>query len=61
MNMDKCPKCGRYTLEPSMSEGSIKCYNRECRFEKSTNVGEYMQQHNDLPRLAKALQFNGYS
>ena len=58
--MDKCPKCGVWTLELSMGEGSLKCYNAECDYEKRVDVHNYLREHSDLSRLAKILPLNGY-
>jgi hypothetical protein len=58
--MDKCPKCKQWTLELSISESALKCYNMECDYENHVNVDEYLEKHNALPLLARSLTLNGY-
>jgi len=58
--MEKCPKCGRYTLELSSVERVLKCYNMECGHEEKVNVDEYLKEHDDLLQLVESLRLNGY-
>jgi len=58
--MEKCPKCGRYTLELSSLERVLKCYNMECRHEERVNVDQYLRDHDHLSLLAESLRMNGY-
>jgi hypothetical protein len=58
--VDKCPKCGQWTLELSIIESTVKCYNMACRYEESADVDKYLEEHNSLPLLAESLRLNGY-
>ena len=58
--MEKCPRCGRWTLELSSVEGALMCYNMKCRHEEQVNVEKYLKEHDDLLLLAQSLTLNGY-
>lgn len=58
--MEKCPRCGRWTLELSTIERALKCYSMECHYERTVNVDQYLKEHNDLPLLVESLRLNGY-
>jgi len=59
--MDKCPKCGGWTLEYSHERGGVvRCYNwPDCNYEKPKDWDEWCSEHNDLPKLVEALKLRG--
>jgi len=58
--MEKCPKCGHWTLELSFNEKLLKCYMIGCDYQKTIDVDSYLQQQNVLPLLIESLRLNGY-
>jgi len=58
--MEKCPKCGRWTVELDLVRGALICHRFECDYEKHVDVDKYISQHDVLPILAKSLPLNGY-
>jgi len=59
--MEKCPKCGRWTLALDIRRNVLSCHNIECNYESPVDVDEYLENHNVLPKLAISLKLNGYS
>lgn len=62
VEMKECPKCHRWTLELSISERALKCYNVDCGYvnNKPIDVDEYLDKNNALHYLVKSLTLNGY-
>jgi hypothetical protein len=58
--MDKCPRCGRWTLALDIRRKTVSCHDIECNYEKPVNVDEYLENHNVLPKLVASLKLNGY-
>jgi len=58
--MEKCPKCGRWTLALNIRRKVLSCHNVECGYEEIVNVDEYLDNHNILPKLVASLKLNGY-
>lgn len=59
--MEKCPKCGRWTLALDIRRKVLSCHDIECNYESSVNIDEYLDNHNVLPKLVASLKLNGYS
>lgn len=58
--MEKCPKCGHWTLKFDMIREIVVCYRPECNYEQPVDVNKYLHEHDVLPKLAKSLELNGY-
>ena len=53
--MEKCPKCGHWSLELDLVNKVLKCYWPNCGYQKSINVNKYLEKNNMLPKLAKSI------
>ena len=58
--MEKCPKCGQWTLALNIRRKVLSCHSTECGYEETVNVDEYLENHNVLPKLVASLKLNGY-
>lgn len=58
--MEKCPKCGYWTLKFDMIREIVVCCRPECNYEQPVDVNKYLCEHDVLPKLAKSLELNGH-
>jgi len=58
--VEKCPKCGHWTVDLNVRRGTLMCHRNECDYEASVDVSQYLDKNNVLPRLEKTLKLNGY-
>lgn len=57
--MEKCPRCGHWTLALNSRRGVLTCRRVSCKHEELVNVDKYLEKSNVLPRLAESLKLNG--
>ena len=57
--MEKCPKCGEWTVALNSRRELLVCRNIHCDYEKSVNVTQYLRSNNILPKLVESLSMNG--
>jgi len=58
--MQKCPKCGNWTLKFDPMRQTLACYKPGCDYEEPVKIDEYFAEHDMLPKLAKSLELNGH-
>ena len=56
--MEKCPKCGHWTLSFSLVKRNAFCYN--CNYEEKIDYEKYREKNDLMPKLLKSLELNGY-
>jgi hypothetical protein len=54
--MEKCPKCGQWTLALNTQQGVMACRRVECQFEQKIDVNQYLIADNILPKLSMSLR-----
>ena len=52
--MDKCPKCGHWSLSFNSIQGNVVCFN--CKHEQTVNVKEYQEKNDLMPKLLQSLE-----
>lgn len=52
--MDKCPKCGHYTLNFNPIQGNLFCHH--CNYEEKIDVKKYREKNDLMPKLLKSLE-----
>lgn len=57
--MNKCPKCGEWTLALNTRRQVLTCRRVSCKYEERVVVSKYLEENNVLPKLAEILKFNG--
>ena len=58
--MEKCPKCGHWTVALDIRRKVLTCYQVGCDHEETVDVDKYLEEHNTLPKLVESLRLNGY-
>lgn len=56
--MERCPKCGKWALSFNPYKGIVSCYS--CNYEENVNVERYLKENDQMPKLSKSLELNGY-
>jgi hypothetical protein len=56
--MEKCPKCGQWTLSFNPIKKNVYCYN--CSYEEKVDYDKYREKNDLMPKLLKSLELNGY-
>ena len=57
--MEKCPKCGQWTVALNSRREVVVCRNMRCDYEKPVNVAQYLRSNNILPKLVESSGMNG--
>ena len=57
--MEKCPKCGQWTVSLNSRRGVLVCRNINCDYKKPVNVSQYLKSNNVLPKLIESSSTNG--
>ena len=57
--MEKCPKCGYWTLALNVRRGVLACRRVSCKYEEPVDVVKYLEKNNVLPKLVESLKLNG--
>lgn len=56
--MEKCPKCGEWSVSLDSRRGVLSCCRVECMFEQKVIVAEYLVKTNVLPLIGQAANLN---
>lgn len=54
--MNKCPKCGHWTVELDYVKRAILCHRLDCNYKEPVDVDKYLKEHSILPKLAESLK-----
>lgn len=57
--MEKCPKCGHWTLAINVRREVLVCRRISCKYELPVNVDQYLEKNNVLPKLVESLKLEG--
>jgi len=57
--VEKCPKCGHWTLALNIRREALLCHRIDCNYEEPVDVEKYLDKNNVLPKLAESLKLNG--
>jgi len=55
--MEKCPRCGHWTLSFNPIQKNALCYN--CSYEEKIDDKKYRENNDLMPKLLKSLELNG--
>ena len=56
MPLEKCPSCGKYTLDIDQVQKILKCYSNGCNYSEPVDVEKYLEVFNELPLLAAPIE-----
>ena len=51
--MEKCPRCGHWTLSFNLIQKNAFCYN--CNYEEKIDDKKYREKNDLMPKLLKSL------
>lgn len=57
--MEKCPRCGQWTVALNSRREVLVCRNIDCDYEKHVNVSQYLKSNNKLQQLLESPRRNG--